>query len=150
MGQTIVKNYVHIVFSTKDRVAHMQPDQAETIYGVIADICKNLDCRPIKVGGQQDHIHILCMLSKKISLVALVDEIKATSTHFIRTRSKGYSSFQWQLGYVSFSVPQKELDEAILLIESQEEIHRRKTFQEEHRAFLKLHMAEYDERYIWD
>ena len=35
-------------------------------------------------------------------------------------------------------------------IEGQEEHHRRQSFQDEFRAFLKKYAMEYDERYVWD
>jgi putative transposase len=35
-------------------------------------------------------------------------------------------------------------------IENQHEHHKKKTFQDEYRAFLKKYKVEYDERYVWD
>jgi putative transposase len=66
MGQSLVKNYIHIVFSTKNRQPLIHPPVEEELHTYLGGICNNLDCTAIKVGGYTDHI--LCMLSKKIRL----------------------------------------------------------------------------------
>lgn len=65
MGQSLVKNYVHIVFSTKHRQELIQPPVEAELHAYLGGICKKLECQPIKVGGYTDHVHILCLLSKK-------------------------------------------------------------------------------------
>jgi putative transposase len=35
-------------------------------------------------------------------------------------------------------------------VDTQEEHHRSRTFQEEYREFLRKHGVEYDERFVWD
>jgi putative transposase len=60
------------------------------------------------------------------------------------------AKFHWQGGYGAFSVSQSNLKEVIRYIENQEEHHKRVTFQDEYRAFLKAYDIPYDERYVWD
>jgi hypothetical protein len=43
-----------------------------------------------------------------------------------------------------------EADTVITYIDNQHEHHRKRTFQQEYRAFLKKYEVEYDERYVWD
>ena len=69
MGQSLVKNYIHIVFSTKHREPLIDESIENELHAYLGGICKNLECTPIKIGGYSDHIHILCMLSKKIALM---------------------------------------------------------------------------------
>ena len=66
MGQSLVKNYVHIVFSTKYRQPLIHPPVEAELHSYLGSICNKLGCHVIKVGGYTDHIHILCMLSRKI------------------------------------------------------------------------------------
>jgi REP-associated tyrosine transposase len=61
-----------------------------------------------------------------------------------------HKRFGWQGGYGAFSVSQSQLKQVIRYIEQQEEHHRRVTFQDEYRAFLKKYCIEYDEKYVWD
>ncbi len=150
MGQSLVKNYLHIVFSTKHRVPliHM-PVEAE-LHAYLGGICNRLECQTIKVGGYHDHIHILCMLSKKIALMKLMEELKSHSSKWIKTKGKEYSNFYWQDGYGAFSVKPSETERVIAYIADQHKHHEKKIFQDEYRAILKKYNVEYDERYVWD
>ena len=59
------------------------------------------------------------------------------------------SAFAWQSGYGAFTVGQSELPAVRRYIENQVEHHRVETFQEEYVRFLKDHLVEYDDRYLW-
>lgn len=150
MGQSLVTNYLHIVFSTKHREALIDDVIENELHNYLGGICKNLECQPLKVGGFEDHIHILCMLSKKITLVKLMEELKSHSSKWIKTKGAAYSQFYWQDGYGAFSVNPSEVDVVIEYISRQKEHHSKKTFQEEYRVFLKKYKVEYDERYVWE
>lgn len=150
MGQSLVKNYVHITFSTKHRLPLISEEIENELYSYIGGICKNLDCYPIKIGGFYDHVHILTSLSKKIALMVLLEKVKAHSSKWIKTKGDTLKRFYWQNGYGAFSVNPYEIDKVIAYIVNQKEHHRKKTFQDEYRAFLKKYKVEYDERYIWD
>jgi putative transposase len=150
MGQSLVKNYIHIVFSTKHRQPIILPEYEHELYSYLGGICKNLDCQPIKIGGYTDHIHILCMLSKKIALMKLLEEVKSHSSKWMKTKDELLKNFYWQDGYGAFSVNPSEIDTVFTYIANQHEHHSKKTFQEEYRAFLKKYNVEYDERYVWD
>ena len=150
MPQSIAYNYLHITFSTKYREPLIDEAIEEELFKYIGGICKNLECNPIKVGGYRDHIHILCVLSRKIALMNLLEEIKSHSSKWIKTKGDQYKNFYWQRGYGSFSVNPAEIDVVVRYIENQAEHHKKKTFQDEYIAFLKKYNAEYDERYLWD
>ncbi|MBK8520939.1 MAG: IS200/IS605 family transposase [Ferruginibacter sp.] len=150
MGQSLVKNYIHLVFSTKHRQPIILPQYEHELHSYLGGICKNLECQPIKVGGYTDHIHILCMLSKKIALMKLLEEIKSHSSKWMKTKDEFLKNFYWQDGYGAFSVNPSEVDKVVAYIANQHEHHSKKTFQDEYRAFLKKYNVEYDERYVWD
>jgi REP element-mobilizing transposase RayT len=150
MGQSLVKNYVHVVFSTKYRQELIFPPVEEELHAYLGGICKSLECQPLKVGGYTDHIHILCMLSKKIALMKLLEEVKAHSSKWIKTKGEAYQDFYWQDDYGAFSVNPSEVEVVVNYIANQKEHHSKKTFQDEYRAFLKKYQVEYDERYVWD
>ncbi len=150
MGQSLVKNYIHIIFSTRYREPIIHQSVENELYRYIGGICKEMECPPIKIGGYTDHVHLLCMLSKKIALMDLLEEVKSHSSKWIKTKSVELKNFYWQNGYGAFSVNPSEIDRVITYIENQKEHHRKKTFQDEYRAFLKKYKVEYDERYIWE
>ena len=150
MGQSLVKNYMHIVFSTKHREPLIHPPVEAELHRYLGGLCNKLDSPVLKVGGFHDHIHILCMVSKKIALMKLLEELKSHSSKWIKTKGAGYENFYWQDGYGAFSVNPAEVDNVIDYIANQHEHHSRKTFQNEYRAFLKRYQVEYEEKYVWD
>ena len=80
----------------------------------------------------------------------LMEDLKSHSSKWIKTKGVEYENFYWQDGYGAFSVNPSEIDTVISYINNQTEHHRRKTFQEEYRSFLKKYNVEYDESYVWD
>ena len=150
MGQSLNKIFVHLVFSTKLRKPMITNSIKEELFSYLGGICKNLECYPIQVGGYLDHVHILCLLSKKIPLMKLMEEIKSHSSKWIKTKGIEYENFYWQNGYGAFSVNPTELEIVKNYISNQEEHHKKKTFQEEFLAFLKKYNVDYDEKYVWD
>lgn len=150
MGQTLIKNYIHIVFSTKNRKPLITEEIEEELFAYIVGICNNLECYSVQVGGYLNHIHILCHLSKKITLSKLVETVKANSSKWIKTKGKEFQDFYWQNGFGAFSVGYKNVDPVLNYIANQKEHHRKKEFQDEFRTILKKYEVEFDERYVWD
>lgn len=85
-----------------------------------------------------------------MALVKLMEELKSHSSKWIKTKGEPYQKFYWQDGYGAFSVNPGEVEIVINYIENQREHHRKRTFQNEYRAFLKKYKIDYDERYVWD
>jgi putative transposase len=150
MSQSLVCNYIHITFSTKNREKIIRNDIQSELFNYLGGICKNLECCPLRIGGYSDHIHILCMLSKKIALVTLIEELKKSSSKWIKTKDKFYKNFYWQNGYGAFSVNPAQTDVVMDYIANQDLHHSKITFQQEYKAFLKKYKIEFDERYVWD
>jgi putative transposase len=150
MGQSLVKNYIHLVFSTKYRRPFIKPPVENELHSYLGGICNKLECQVLIVGGYTDHIHILCMLSKKIALMKLIEELKSHSSKWIKTKGAEYSNFYWQDGYGAFSVKPSEIGRVIAYIANQHEHHRKRSFQEEYRTFLDEYKVEYNEKYVWD
>ena len=150
MPQSFSQVYVHITFSTKNRYPFIDNDIKQELWSYLGGICKELECNPIRVGGDCDHIHICCLLSKKITQMQLLESIKSSSSKWIKTKGVKYDKFYWQKGYGIFSVNPSELDIVTAYIDSQEEHHKKQTFQKELLAFLKKYKINYDERYLWD
>jgi hypothetical protein len=91
----------------------------------------------------------LCSV-KKMALVKIVEEIKAHSSGWIKTKAEAYSNFYWQNGYGAFSVNPAQIDTATAYIENQKAHHQQMTFEEEYRLFLKKYGVAYEEKYVWD
>ena len=150
MGQSLVRNYIHLVFSTKYRQELIYPPYEQKLYSYMARICQNLECHPVKVGGYTDHIHILFKLSQKIALMKVVEEVKSHSSKWMKTNSESLEDFYWQNGYGAFSVNPDGIDRVTNYINNQHAHHSKITFQDEYRGILKKYKTEYDDIYIWD
>jgi REP element-mobilizing transposase RayT len=149
MGQSLSHLLVHSVFSTKDRHPFLRSEEIrKEIYAYMAGILKNLECHPIKIGGVEDHVHILSSLSKNIAFSELIGRLKGSSSK--RLKEKGVHGFGWQNGYGAFSVSESNIEAVTAYITNQAEHHRKFSFQEEVRELLKRHRVSFDERYLWD
>lgn len=150
MGQSLVNNYVHLVFSTKHRQPFIVPPFEEELHRYLGGVCKKLGCQPIIVGGWVDHVHILCKLSQKIALMKLMEEVKSHSSKWFKTLDPSLENFYWQDGYGAFSVNSTGVDKVIEYISNQHKHHTGEDFQSEYRGILTKYGVEYDERYVWD
>ena len=150
MPQSLTQLYLHIVFSTKNHVPFIKQSIRKELFSYIGGILNNIECHPIKIGGVDDHIHILCRFSKKITLIKLLEEIKTSSSKWIKTKGEEFSKFHWQDGYGAFTVSPSVVDYVRLYIDNQEEHHSHKKFKDEFIELLKTNNTDYDERYLWD
>ena len=100
--------------------------------------------------GTEDHIHALFALSRTITVADLVEEVKTSSSKWIKTKGKGFRQFHWQSGYGAFSIGQSNVPALKRYISTQKEHHRQKAFQEEFRILCKKYGVDIDERYVWD
>jgi len=149
MGQSLVKNYIHIIYSTKNRQPFIRQEYEVELYKYLGGVCKAHDCTPIQVGGHLDHVHILCLLSKRMTIADLLEEVKTDSSKWMKKRAAELKNFYWQDGYGAFSVNPREVDMVTEYIQNQREHHSTKTFKDEYLALLKKYKVEYDERYVW-
>jgi len=115
----------------------------------MASILQLNDCRLMQIGGMPDHIHILCVLSRKITIAKLVEEIKRNSSRWLAQVHPYYERFYWQGGYGAFSVSPSVCNKTIEYIKNQAIHHKSTTFKEEYILFLKEYGIEYDEKYLW-
>ena len=151
MSQSLSKIWTHLVFSTKERYPFLS---AETVryemHSYLAKTLKENQCPTLLVGGVSDHVHLLFVLSKNHSIASIVWAIKRSSSKWVKTQASGLRKFHWQEGYGAFSVSQSHVEQVQKYILNQQNHHRKRTFQDEFRSFLKKYEVEYDERYVWD
>ena len=141
---------IHLIFSTKHREPFITPKIEPELHPYMATIFRGQKSPSLAINGTTDHVHILFSLSRVITIAALVEEVKTESSKWIKTKGPEFKNFHWQKGYGGFSIGQSQVPAVKRYISRQKEHHRRVTFQEEYRKFLKSYGIEYDERYLWD
>ena len=149
MAQTLVSLLVHVVFSTKERRPTITPEVESELYAYMAGTLKNLQSRCLAVGGTENHVHLLVSQSKNVALSRLMEELKKSSSKWIKTKAPALRVFGWQDGYGAFSIGESNVEALKRYIAGQKTRHQRQTFQQEVVALLKKYKVEYDERYLW-
>lgn len=151
MSQSHVQVYLHIIFSTKNRAPFLKdPEFRERTHAYLAGICQNMEFSPLRVGGVEDHVHLLCRMSKKIALVEFLRDLKRDSSSWVKAENPRLQDFYWQSGYGAFSVSPSHVETLQNYIATQEEHHRHESFQDEFRRICRKYGVEIDERYVWD
>ncbi len=150
MPQSLARVLVHLVFSTKHRVPVLVPEIRIELHPYLATVLTNDGCFSLQIGGVEDHVHLLFALSRTRTIAEVVENVKTSSSKWLKTKSPALAEFHWQNGYGAFSVSRSLTDDVIDYIRRQEEHHKSRTFQDEFRRLLERHEIEYDERYVWD
>jgi len=120
------------------------------LHSYLATVLKNLGCPALLINSREDHVHLLFGLGRAVSISTAVEEVKKTSSKWIKTKGTSFSRFAWQACYGAFAVSESNVAEVRAYIANQAEHHRKRSFQEEDRSFLDRHGIDYDERYVWD
>ena len=149
MAQSLSKIYIHLVFHIKTFCSPIAPSDINRLHCYIGQLVNATGCKVVCVGGTDDHVHILFLLSKTESIAHVVEEVKRNSSRWLKKLDMYYEKFEWQGGYGAFLVSKSVVNKTIEYINNQKEHHRKRTFREEYLEFLKLYGVEYDERYLF-
>lgn len=150
MAQTLYSCYLHIVFSTKNRVAMIDPAIEHDLFAYMGGIVRNFDGKLIAADGTANHDHLLVSMGKNHLVPDLVGAVKRDSSKWIKTQDAMFSKFAWQDGYSAFSVGYTQLPIVQRYIANQKEHHKKRIFEDEMRGFYRKYKLEFDEKYVWD
>jgi REP element-mobilizing transposase RayT len=148
VAQSLSRILVHLVFSTKNREPTVHSDLRQRLHAYLVGCFRNLECPSLQTGGTADHVHALLMLSRTASIADVAEQLKKSSSKWMK--QQGVATFAWQAGYGAFSIGESQVPALVRYIVKQEEHHRRVTFQDELRRLLNRYNVTYDERYVWE
>jgi len=148
VAQTCGNVVVHLIFSTKLRKPLIAPDIRSDLFAYLGGIVRELRGTALIINGTCDHVHMLIRIRPAQSIAEIARIVKTNSSGWIR--KNGHKEFGWQAGYGVFGVSESNVPAVTKYIATQEEHHKKRSFQEEFVAFLKKNKVAYDERYIWD
>ncbi|MGH9590362.1 MAG: IS200/IS605 family transposase [Terracidiphilus sp.] len=143
MAHTYANNFIHCVFSTKERRSLIPAARAAELYAYLDGIARGEGFSLIAAGGTANHVHLLFVLPASFSLAQAVQKLKGSSSRWM---GRGFS---WQEGYGAFSVSASQVPVVKRYIQSQEEHHRKRNFEEEFVFLLRNCGIAYDERYVF-
>ena len=150
MPQSLAQIYLHVVFSTKNRYPFIERKVEHELYAFLGASIKRLGGISLSINGTSDHIHILALFPRTVTVADFIKDIKANSSRWIKTKGEEYQNFAWQDGYGIFSVSSSKKQVVTNYIAGQKEHHNKTTFKDEFLQFLNEYQIEYDERYVWD
>jgi len=146
MPHTYSQNYLHVVFSTKERRRLITKEFQPKLWSYMAGISRNNGFIVLANGGMEDHAHLLIQLPATLALAKAVQLLKGSSSKWVNEHGR---EFSWQEGYGAFSVSKSNINAVVKYIANQETHHRKITFEDEFIALLEKHGIEYDPRYVF-
>jgi putative transposase len=150
MPQSLAKIYIHLVYSTKNRVNLIDEEIEKELFPYIAKIFRENDSPSLAINAAGNHVHSIFLLSRKVALCDVIEEVKKSSSKWIKTKGAQYKKFYWQNGYGAFSVSQSHVDAVKKYIARQKIHHRKRSFTVEYLELLEKYKVQFDERYVWD
>ena len=139
MSHSLVSVYVHLIFAVKHRMPLLMPDIRSDLFNFMAVTLRSCSSVPIEINGSVEHVHALFRLGRNHSIAKTVEELKRTSSRWLKSASSEYASFYWQTGYGIFSVSYSQLGVAKRYIQNQLIHHQTLSFLEERQIFLTKH-----------
>jgi len=122
----------------------------EELYKYITGIVQNKGQKMLAINGMPDHIHLVVGMKPSCCLSDLVREIKKSSNTFIAEKKLSKFKFEWQEGYGAFSYSHSALNNVISYVKNQKEHHKKKTFKDEYKDFLKIYEIEFNDEYLFE
>ncbi|HLJ29839.1 MAG TPA: IS200/IS605 family transposase [Candidatus Angelobacter sp.] len=145
MSHTYTRNYIHLVFSTKERARTISKEVQPKLWAYMAGVCHHHKMASKAIGGIDDHVHLLFHLPPTLSLSKAVYLVKTNSSSWMKDYVE---DFDWQQGYAAFSVSASNLEPVEKYIRNQGSYHKKIAFEQEYKALLKKHGIEFDPKYV--
>ncbi len=150
MAGTYTELIYHLIFSIKHREPLISRRLRAELYPYIGGILRDQGGHLLEVGGMPDHLHLLIRIKPDMSVSEIVRLVKANSSKWVNERPDQTGRFAWQRGCGAFTVSLSQVPMVSQYVRTQEEHHRKTTFQEEFLEFLKRHEIQFDEQHLWD
>ena len=142
---SFVNCLMHVVFSTKERRPWITSEIQDRLWPYLGGIARENKMKALKVGGVEDHVHILLSLPSTLDIAKAVQLLKGNSSKWIHETFPKLKTFEWQEGYGAFSIGVSGIEDTSKYIENQAAHHRRQSFKEKLKAFLEKHALEYED-----
>ncbi|MDR1052898.1 MAG: IS200/IS605 family transposase [Planctomycetaceae bacterium] len=138
----------HIVFRTKCSRNTISETHERELYAYIMGIIENKKSKLYRIGGTENHIHLLIDMHPTFALSDLMRDIKEHSSKWL-ARNPNFPNFEgWGISFAGFTYSLGDKQTIINYIKNQKEHHKTISFEEEYRRFLIDNGIEIDERYF--
>ena len=138
----------HIVFRTKYGKNTIPEQYEKELYAYILGIIKNKKSKLYRIGGTENHLHLLIDVHPTFALSDFMKELKEYSSKWL-AKNPNFPDFEgWAISFAAFSYNLSDKQKIINYIINQKEHHKVVNFEEEYRQFLTENDVEINEKYF--
>ncbi|GHU70375.1 transposase [Bacteroidia bacterium] len=138
----------HTVFCTKYRKNTIPEAHEKELYAYIMGIINNKKSKLYRIGGTENHLHLLFDMHPTYALSDFMKEIKEYSSKWLKQNANFPDFESWAVSFAGFSYNLNDSQTIINYIKNQKEHHKQVSFEEEYRQFLTDNGIEIDEKYF--
>jgi len=140
----------HLLFSPKNREALIKKEWKNNLEKYITVVVQNRKHKLLAINAQPDHIHLLIGYHPADLIPDLVEDIKTSTTHWVKENRLSTFKFEWQKGYGAFTHSKSQIDTVAKYIVNQDDHHKKRTFRDEFLEILRKNEIEFSEYYLFD
>lgn len=141
-----VSAYYHIVFCTKERKKALPLEYLEDLYRFINKEVSDSRSTLLRIGGIQNHVHMLIDLHPSVALSTLIQNIKSHTGGWLR-KDERFPLFEgWAREYYAASISATHKDAVIAYIRNQREHHLGVSLDDELPRMYQRTGLSYDDR----
>jgi putative transposase len=104
MAQSLASLHIHLVFSTKNRITIIHDHIRDPLHRYMSAVISEMGCHADIINSVEDHVHIMFDLGRTNPVCKIVEEVKKSSSKWIKTQGAHFEVFSWQAGYAAYAV----------------------------------------------
>ena len=129
--------WLHLVWATLERRPLLDKNAAVALSSHLKEYAETKGIYMKLNFVNPDHVHTPIDLPTNLAIEEVLKLFKDESSHWVNEQNLIPGKFAWQRGYGAFSVSQSGVDEVCSYIAGQEEHHRKLSFVDELKLFVK-------------
>jgi len=138
----------HVVFCTKYRKNTISATHEKELYAYIMGIINNKKSKLYRIGGTENHLHLLIDIHPTFALSDFMRELKEHSSKWLG-QNPDFPDFEsWAVSFAAFTYNVNEKQTIIDYIKNQKEHHKTVSFEDEYRQLLIDNGIEINEEYF--
>jgi putative transposase len=150
MANTYTQLFVQFVFAVQGRENEIKESFRDELEKVMCGIISNHKCKTYAIYCNPDHTHIFVGMNPSISPSKLMEEVKSSTSKWIKKKRFVNGFFSWQDGFGAFTYSKSHVDNVVKYILNQPEHHKKQSFKDEYLLMLEKFEVDYNERFLFD
>lgn len=109
----------------------LPPNHMDDLYRVIWKILTDANCHLYRIGGIENHVHLLIDLHPSMALAILMRQVKGISSTWMKSDARFTEFTGWGEGYYAATISEEAKASVIRYIKHQKTHHGRYSFDDE-------------------